>query len=121
MKYKAIDGNQKFPSEGAYNYLSKNGHGYFFPTDDILYVPVITADRIGKGLGTKLVEELEALVLRTPELKEIAIPTILNVRLLKIVKKRKYLCRTEYFAEAGENVEVYYKTEEMIKNEENKG
>jgi len=112
----APNGKTVFPEEGAYDFMSENGCGYCFPQDDILFVPIITAYTKGQGLGTKLIIELEQLVQETPELREVAIPNIMNRFLLRIVLKRGYIHREEYDENFGETVDIYYKT---FKSEEN--
>ena len=99
-----------FPDEGAYDFISVNGEGYCFPKDDILFVPILSAAIPGKGLGTKLVEELEDLVKKNPKLNEIAFPNIINPIMLKIVSKKGYQYREEFDENFGENVDIWYKT-----------
>jgi hypothetical protein len=98
-----------FPEEGAYDYVSNYGSGYCFPKDGTLYVPVIMASDPGKGHGTQLLGQLENLVKSQPKLNKIAFPGIINPILRRMVIKRRYKCKFEFFKEMDENIEVWFK------------
>jgi hypothetical protein len=92
------------------NFETENGKAWIAIDKDnnSLFVPVIIAKEKGKGMGTKLVEELENYALKG-EFKEIVFPNILSLSLLAIMIKRRYQVRMEYDDHFGENIKCWFK------------
>jgi hypothetical protein len=105
-----VEDYKEFVKSMQAQFISKNGKAFLSENreNDRLYVPVVIATERSKGMGTKLIKELENHA-KVKGFKEIVFPTILDVRLLKILIKGNYKKRMEYSDKFDENVDCWFK------------